>query len=346
MTWNSRKAVAILLVNVACLALTLVLCESALRAIHAVRHWGEKPPSTSLHQSSSIPGLVYEMAPNREVVVEGIPMKTNQYGMRDTEPASEKAQSQCRIAVLGDSFTFGLGVLGEESYPKVLEERLRMSPELAGCQVEVLNFGVIGYSSYDEDLMLKYRVVKFSPHVVILGYVLNDPEIDPVQPLHAHFVADSWWKPFRILKLVAQVKASWEQKHLGGGDYYVYLHDRRVRKWQSVVDAFADIRDVASRRDIRVLVVIFPMVEPPFKGLPWEDYPYKAIHQQVKDLALRNGFRVLDLYDAFSHYPSQALVFPGPDNHPNPLGHEVTARAIEAALLANRAYFFDPAAKF
>jgi GDSL-like Lipase/Acylhydrolase family len=330
----------LLLVSFVSLVFALALCEFALRAFHTIHHWGDSPRSERpLHQASSIPGLDYEMAPNRELLIDGRPVKTNQWGMRDTEPSAQETDSHCRIAVLGDSYTWGLGVRAEETYPKLLEKLLRESPAGAECPFEVLNFGVIGYSSYDEALMLRYRAVYFDPQVVVVGYVLNDPEVDPVQPLHAYFVKHVWWQPYGLLHLIRQVETLRDEKRLGGGDYYIYLH-AQPRKWQSVVDAFTDIRDVTSARNIKVLVVIFPELTAPFKGKPWSAYPYMKIHQQVSDLAVRNGFRVVDLRDAFSECPSQDVVFPGGDDHPNVLGHEVAARAIEKELLAESSYFF------
>jgi hypothetical protein len=121
----------------------------------------------------------------------------------------------------------------------VVERLLRKPTAAAACTFEVLNFSVMGYSSYDEALMLRYLAVNFGPHVVIIGYVLNDPEVDPVQPLHAYFVKPPWWKPYRLLGLISQVETTWDQKRLGE-DYYVYLHHPGRRKWQSVVDAAVD----------------------------------------------------------------------------------------------------------
>ena len=343
-----RRA-ALLLVCVVSLVLIVVLLELGLRGIHAIHHWREwrgqawgatRPESSLLHQASSIPGLDYEMAPNRESSLHGLPMKTNQFGMRDNEAFSPRTESPCRIAVLGDSYTFGVRVREEEAYPKVIEKLLRQSSARDRCRFEVLNFGVVGYSSYDEDLMFKYRVANFNPRVVILGYVLNDPECDAVQPLHAYFVKQAWWQPYRLLTLAGQVETNWEQKRFGGGDYYVYLHAQQ-RKWQSVVDAFSDIHQVAERRNIKVLVAIFPMITPAFKGNAWTRYPYARLHKQVADLAAANGFRVVDLRDAFSEYPSQDLVFSGTDDHPNARGHEVAAQAIEKELLADFPHFFD-----
>jgi hypothetical protein len=352
MSSSLRKGFSRLLVIVAALLFTFVVLELGLRAVHFIRHRGQKssvffgpePQSRLFHRASSIPGLDYEMTPDREIVIGGISIKTNQYGMRDSEPSSEKTDSPCRIAALGDSYTFGWGVHAEEAYPKVLEKMLRESSAAKECQFEVLNFGVLGYSSYDEDLMLKCRVVNFNPRVVILGYVLNDPEIDPVQPIHAYFAKLAWWQHVRLFRLAGtwatQVSDDWDRKRLGGGDYYVYLHAPQQRKWQSVVDAFSDIREVTSRQNIKVLVVIFPELTESFKGKSWADYPYRNIHKQVSDLAVKNTFRVVDLLAAFSQYPSQDVVLGGIDDHPSVLGHEVAARAIEEELLSESSYFF------
>ena len=337
-------------VAVVALVFTLVLLELGLRVAHFIHPWrewpgyvtwGSKPSSSLLHQASSIPGLDYEMAPNREMVLGGIPIRTNQFGMRDDEAIDRNAESRCRIAVVGDSYTFGWRVGTDQAYPKVLEKRLRESPAGSQCHFQVLNFGVVGYSSYDEDLMLKYRVLNFQPHVVIIGYVLNDPEVDPVQLLHAYFVSPPWWQNSYVFRLIAQAKARWDVRRLGGGDYYVYLHAQGHRKWQSVIDAFGDIRDVTSRRNIKVVVVIFPMLTQPFTGKPWNYYPYTQLHHQVSDLAVHDGFRVVDLLDAFREHPSQDVVFGGGDDHPTALGHEVAARAIEKELLSESSFYFD-----
>lgn len=339
MTFTKRPS--LFLVSLISFVFAVTFLELGMRAIHAIHHWRERPYTSLISQTSAIPGLDYEMAPNREMILYGIPVKTNQYGMRDWEPSAQETDSPCRIAVLGDSYTFGLGVLVEDTYPKVLERLLRKSSAASQCQFEVLNFGVVGYSSYDEDLMLKYRAVNFDPRVVILGYVLNDPEIDPIQPLHSYLAKHPWWEPYRLLRYFTQVKADWDRKRLGNGDYYIYLHAQGKRKWQSVVDAFSDIREITSRRNIKVLVVIFPELTESFKGKPWVEYPYTKIHQQVSGLAAKNGFRVVDLLDGFSEYPSRDLIFPGIDDHPNVQGHEVTARMIENELLKESSYFFD-----
>jgi len=71
-----------------------------------------------------------------------------------------------RIAILGDSFTFGLEVRYEETWGYQLELGL-------GQGYHVLNFGVDGYGVDQAYLRYKRDVLSWKPDIVILG-VIND----------------------------------------------------------------------------------------------------------------------------------------------------------------------------
>ena len=75
----------------------------------------------------------------------------------------------CRVALVGDSFTFGFGVRFEDSWAYRLEQLL---PK--GCRV--LNFGVPGYGV--DQMYLRYRrdVPSWKPNLVILSFI--DPDLD------------------------------------------------------------------------------------------------------------------------------------------------------------------------
>jgi lysophospholipase L1-like esterase len=74
---------------------------------------------------------------------------------------------QLRIATLGESVTFGMGVRAEESWPKVLERELRAR----GLDAEVLNFGVVGHTIAQGRELYLDRIVQWRPHVLIACYV-------------------------------------------------------------------------------------------------------------------------------------------------------------------------------
>lgn len=275
-----------------------------------------------LHQSSSVPGLSFELAPNRQKKHEGVWIRTNSLGMRDSEPVPVEDDSASRIVVLGDSFTFGYRVDADSIYPSILESRLNEEP--AKQRVEVLNMGVSGYNTQDGARVLEHKGLLWQPDLVIVGYVLNDPETLPLQPLNGYFQQPSIWQRTNLGRLLAKARRGLEVQLWGGGDYYRYLHAPGHENWDSLVLAFDDIRTLAESHQVPVLVVIFPDMQ----KRRWTDYPYVDLHDQVAEISRAQGFAVIDLLDRFSEHTPRAMRVRHGDPHPSPFGHEVAAEAI------------------
>src|SRR5439155_17412844 len=72
-------------------------------------------------------------------------------------------QGKFRILVLGDSFTEGLQVEQDETFPKLLEQRL-------GDGVEVLDAGVSAYGTDSELLFWESEGWKYRPDLVLLAF--------------------------------------------------------------------------------------------------------------------------------------------------------------------------------
>ena len=72
-----------------------------------------------------------------------------------------------RIALVGDSFTFGLEVRYEETWGHRLEAAL-------GGDYQVLNFGVDGYGVDQAYLRYRRDAAKWHPEIVVLGVVSDD----------------------------------------------------------------------------------------------------------------------------------------------------------------------------
>jgi acyl-CoA thioesterase-1 len=73
------------------------------------------------------------------------------------------------VAFLGDSLTAGLGLSAEQSYPALLEERMRK----AGLPVRVLNAGVSGDTTAGGVRRLDW-ILGQHPAVVVVGLGAND----------------------------------------------------------------------------------------------------------------------------------------------------------------------------
>jgi len=99
----------------------------------------------------------------------------NSQGLRDREHTIAKPPGTIRIAVLGDSFAEALQVPLEKTFWTVMEQRIQDSARAlelkagsAGMKVEVLNFGVSGFSTARELILLRQRVWQYSPDLVLL----------------------------------------------------------------------------------------------------------------------------------------------------------------------------------
>ena len=328
---NGDSLGAKVLLALATVLLMLGGTEIALSWLHPTEYLRvpEKSPGDPfyglLHRRSEYPDLLYELVPNQQKKFERVWIRTNSYGMRDTEPQPID-DGVPRIVVLGDSFSFGFRVAGEAAYPSVLERRLRQKP--GWSSLEVLNLGVCGYNTRDEAAVLRHKGLVWQPDLIVLGYVLNDPETDPVQPLDSYFQEPFLWQRFNLARLVAKAKHGLDLRIRGGGDYYRYLHSPTYDKWASVIAGMDEIRRLARDvADTPVLVVIFP--DKPATRHEWEDYPYADIHRQVAELARSEGFAVIDLLDRFSRFPARTMRVRRNDPHPSVQGHDVAAAAIE-----------------
>ena len=102
-------------------------------------------------------------------------IRLNSEGFRGGEMPAAHQPATVRIACLGDSWTFGMPVGQDQTYPSRLAAWLRQ--ERPDTAYEVENFGVLGYSSYQGLTLLKTRVLDARPDIVVVGFGMNDSEV-------------------------------------------------------------------------------------------------------------------------------------------------------------------------
>jgi hypothetical protein len=144
------------------LAVGLLLAEAGLRVI-GFRY---------LNLYTEDPDVGFALRPGAEGWWRGEGVETyvrvNSQGLRDREHAKEKPPGTLRVAVLGDSFAEALQVPAEDAFWSVAERRLQGCAAAGGRKVEFINFGVSGFSTARELMMLRRRVWQYAPDVVVL----------------------------------------------------------------------------------------------------------------------------------------------------------------------------------
>jgi len=112
-------------------------------------------------------------------------VKINSDGLRDVEHTVAKPDNVFRIAVLGDSYAQGLQLDIDKLFWKLLENRLNSCPEFnSDKKIEIINFGVSGYGTGRELLMLRKKVWKYRPDMVILAFLTGNDVRDNSKELN------------------------------------------------------------------------------------------------------------------------------------------------------------------
>jgi hypothetical protein len=106
-------------------------------------------------------------------------VQVNSEGLRDREHTKAKPPNTLRVAVLGDSFTEAIHVPVEQTFWSKLERKLGNCEAVKGRKnVEVINFGVQGYGTAQELIMLRKKVWDYNPDIVVLAFFIGNDVIN------------------------------------------------------------------------------------------------------------------------------------------------------------------------
>lgn len=252
---------------------------------------------------------------------------TNSLGYRDREPGP-KDPNRYRIAVIGDSFTWGQGIEAQERFTNRIEASL-------GPRYEVLNFGIPGHDM-PEHLQVLDRVLTLEPAFVLLQLFINDFETPAMQrprprPLISDEAARGWGRSSALYDLV---NGRWVQIQEATGITETYVHylERNLRDPSSPNAKLAfgmlqQFLEKAKAAGVRAGIVLFPMTDA--MGPRGANYPVGFIHDRVRQIAADSHVPYLDLLPAFSTYDDPRSLWVSPfDAHPNALANKRAAEEI------------------
>lgn len=271
-----------------------------------------------VHKYADNPQLVYDLKPSFSEDWHGILIKTNALGMRDHEYPLQHPPGVVRIAIIGDSVVFGGDMPLEQTFPKLLEAQLNRQ---AGERYEVMSFADVGYNSAQEEIVLKEKVLKTAPDVVLLGFCLND---------------DTYTDGLAELTRELHPAALGSRLHSKLLSYLLFRRERRNfasgTDFSQVAHLFAALGALGRRQGFRPLILIFP-----YRYHDIESYPFKGKHAAVRAAAEKNGVAWIDFMDVFSSLSAdeRQQLFTPDGVHFTPLGMQRVA-----------AYLFEQRARY
>jgi len=274
--------------------------------------------------------------------------ETDSLGLRGGELRPTLSEDEYRVLVIGDSCTFGKGVLEADSWPRQFERQIaeRMP---AGQRVLVANAGVNGYSPRHYLEVLRRRAGEFKPHLIVVGYNINDfpnqtKAVDQIvhqgkgnlraaipydlRNFLGRFAAFRWMRATYYVmnrerdyaaaeKLAGQVKNQAEQNPV-----------RVAREIQRLDELAAASRDVGAK----LCVFLFPYES----QIYLERYDASAV-EWLSGLCARSAIPFVNLIDDFrasarEQQPPRQLFLRGDRYHPNPEGYAIVATKIRALV--------------
>jgi lysophospholipase L1-like esterase len=333
----------------------LLAIEAFLRIMPLPNRFAYMRQSLELWQSD--PELLMHLKPNLNVDFTSHPefhfrLHTNAQGLRDTNAVEQ------RIAIIGDSFTFGLGVEDDEAYPQVLETL---------ANVPVVNLGWVGWNSYVYPAGLRRHAVASNANIWVWAFFINDLTESAAAEAYlqsggrdyyaqrSQSIAASSLTQLRLIEVLsslfdrsllmppdAGVPVETSLGTLYASRYPWYQSDPGspvvARGWELTERAARDIATLAQSNNARVLVLYIPSREQCY----WDILQTSLTGLDVSQLdrvADRLGrisgaadFAYLDLTNACRAESNRNLLYFPADGHWNAAGHALAAQALYAEL--------------
>jgi lysophospholipase L1-like esterase len=222
---------------------------------------------------------------------------TNSLGYRTVDFKPQKDKDLFRIICMGDSTTFGWGIGNPLTYPEFLESKLKKA--FINKKIEVLNFGVPGYSSRQGLVLLKDEVIpRYSPDLVIIGYGINDvltayvPDEFTIHRRNIFYKMDGVLQNFAIYRALKNFSFRLSTKNQNQSSAQL---QSRVSKEETQKN-LESINELASKNGIKAIYLnMIPSEELKFKVSESKKDDMTSRHEALEDFYNSKDFCHIDI---------------------------------------------------
>lgn len=250
----------------------------------------------------------------------------NALGYRGAERPLARTEGLARIAVLGDSFTLGIGVRDEDTLPARLEAALQ--------GVEVLNFGVSASDTVEQVRYLQGYVARFRPDLVLIVFFLNDAERAATMDFltRPRALVGLREHSFLLNGVVGVLERALSREAMRG--HYLDGYASDAPGWLRAREALREAREHCARGGARLALAVHPIL------VDLDAYPFAPIHATLLEFCAAERIPAVDLLPAFAGLDARELWVHENDQHPNELAHALSAGVLadflrRAALLTH-----------
>ncbi len=228
----------------------------------------------------------------------------NQRRYREREINGQKDDGVYRIAIIGDSFTFGQGIDEEHRLSNLLE---RTCPALSfSRRIEVLNFGKPGANTAEEVTILRKDVLPLRPDFVLLQWFVNDvennspsegsPNVHTLTNRVKQSLLNHSALYFLVVDSVHRLRSRFGRSY--AADLFGRVGNPHNLEAQEADKALREFFNECRDHDVPLGVVLVPDPSPIQTG----HYPFLYLHQRVLSICADAGVTCLDLLPVFMPY--------------------------------------------
>ncbi|MEW6078379.1 MAG: SGNH/GDSL hydrolase family protein [Thermodesulfobacteriota bacterium] len=261
-------------------------------------------------------------------------------GFRDREYDKKKPDGVFRILCLGDSSTFGFPMPLELTYHALLEERLNREQARSDRRYEVINAGVLGYTSLQGLSLYLFRGAAFKPDLVtayfganetVTRFYLSDADIlKPGRPKWLRLFVNKWLLRSSLVRVIRK-----NFSDVSGGESGAKPLKERLSA-EDFRQTLLKLKDACDQNGAG-LVLISPMLR--FTGID-EKREMKIVRyrQVLEQTAAEAGIPLLtipEMTEKNTADDSTALFQANDAVHPSPAGHLLIMRRLHDFLIEN-----------
>jgi len=285
--------------------------------------------------------LFWRFRPDQTITSHFFENKTytiNSLGLRGKE--IEPKSSRTRIIALGNSCTFGWGVEYSKIYSQQLERLINSDSALP--EVEVINAGIPGYSSYQGRKFFESNLLKLKPDMVLIMFAWNDqwaaadniPDKNQEMPPEYIINVQNLFSRLKIYRLIKKLTLSAVEKPLESK----LIKEKPVYR-VSESDFYDNLHGIVETcRENGIMPILLtspiPSLEkyyPPGSRSLMHEY-HKYYNNETKLLAKNTGTYLVDVAGDFNDYSDLFDDASYDPIHFNARGHLVAAEEIYAFL--------------
>ncbi len=345
------------------LALSLGVVEIGLRIFWKDYPENIEPVQTTIYEKAGDRREQYTLVPGISGYYNFTHYRHNARGYRGPE-YGDKRDGKLRIAIVGDSFIYGISLPESSSICARLEYLFTQSGESAEC----INAGVPGYNLEQNVAHVKRVVADYKPDVVILSFIYNDLEnlingidgampvlksspfggrkkrewadvlsqtmlpsrfrLRPTRSVRFRYWLANKWRTYLYVSMQLRREAEFSYNPAKRNFTFPQTESAQMRKmiWDKARGEIAEFKKLSDSSGFKPLLMIY-----------MDFYVEGGPVQKLKELAKEADVSVLDLSPYWGNMKNYSRRYSvGWDPHPNTASNTVAARVIQDYVAVKR----------